>query len=44
MTDPQSTVGGEGRPAKLPKIEDNGNDSTMKLTSFQFFLIKFHMF
>lgn len=39
MADPETTVGGEGRPVKLPKTKDNGNDSTMKLTSFLFFFL-----
>ncbi|CAH8388525.1 unnamed protein product [Eruca vesicaria subsp. sativa] len=35
MADPESTVGGEGRPVKLPKIEDNGEvGSTSEATQF----------
>lgn len=36
MADPGFTVDGEGRPVKLPKLEENGNNSTMKVTNFPY--------
>lgn len=41
MADPGSTVRGESRPVKLPKIEENGIDSTIEVTLIMLFSFSF---
>lgn len=44
MADPESTVGGESRPVKLPKIEENGIDSTIGVALISHMLFFYNIF